>query len=199
MYSQKHFKKQNHFFSAGFTLIEVMVSISIIALLSSVVMSATNSARKNARDSKRISSIRELQVGLELYFSDNQTYPPADVIGESANRAGDPAMGDAGNWDTPFDNDFLTSLVGGKYMQGHVFDPLGVAGSSFQNNLRYYRFPAGSWGCPVNRGAFYVLGVVDMETSSGRHQLSPGWNCPNFDFGNPAVYGFEFVVGKYES
>lgn len=172
----------------GFTLIEILVSISIISLLASVILSATNSARKNARDSKRISSIRELQTGLELYFTTTQHYPDSD--GQSAHQAFD---NPAGNWDTPEDGDFLTDLVTAKTMQGHVFDPL-----ADQANLRYYKFPAGAYGCPANRGAFYVLGVVDMEVSNGRHQLSPGWACPNFDFGDPENGGFEFVVGKYE-
>jgi prepilin-type N-terminal cleavage/methylation domain-containing protein len=175
----------------GFTLIEILVSISIIALLSSVILSATNSARKNARDSRRISSVRELQTGLELYYTENQHYPDSDGAGPSASGSWG-----VGNWDTPANATFLTPLVTGKYMQGHVDDPLG---GSFQNNLRYFKFPAGSYGCPINRGPYYVLGVVDMETSVGRHQLSPGWACPDFDFGDPDTGGFEFVVGKYEN
>lgn len=170
----------------GFTLIEILVSISIISLLSSVILSSVNSARKNARDSKRISSIRELQTGLELYFTTAQSYPIADTIEEDPTTP----SGDGGNvWDTSLDGDFLTSLVEAKTMQGHVTDPLGPS-----NNLRYYRFPAGTFGCPQNRGAFYVLGVADMEASNGSHQLSPGWSCGTVDFGEQ----FEFVVGKFE-
>jgi prepilin-type N-terminal cleavage/methylation domain-containing protein len=194
MYFQTHHTKQGLGRSAGFTLIEVLVSISIIALLSSVVMAATNSARKNARDSKRISSIRELQVGLELYFTDHQKYPDGD---DESNWD----SGDGKKWDTPEvtssgSGTFLKELVDGKYMQANVFDPL-----PDQSNLRYHRFDAGEMGCPPNRGAFYVLGIVDMETVTGRHQLSPGWACPEggTDFGNPTGNGFEFVVGKYES
>jgi len=171
----------------GFTLIEILVSISIIALLSSVILSSVSSARKNARDSKRISSIRELQTGLELYYTTHGEYPAGGDDGVG------PAIAGYTNWDTPADGDFLTALVEGKYMQGHVFDPL-----SDQDNLRYYKFPAGAYNCPANRGAFYVLGVSDMEVSNGAHQLSPGWSCPLFNFGDPNV-GFEFVVGKFES
>ncbi|GMU74422.1 MAG: hypothetical protein AMXMBFR44_6190 [Candidatus Campbellbacteria bacterium] len=174
--------------SRGFTLIEILVSVSIISLLASVILSATNSARKNARDSKRIASIRELQTGLELYFTTNSSYPDSD--NQSLYQAHDAPVG---NWDTPEDGDFLTELVASKNMQGHVFDPL-----ADQANLRYYKFPAGAFGCPANRGGYYVLGVVDMEVSNGRHQLSPGWSCSGFDFGDPNVGGFEFVVGKYE-
>lgn len=179
----------------GFTLIEMLVSISIIALLSTVILSATNSARKNARDSQRISSIRELQTGLELYFTSQNVYPDA-VTGSG--RIADPNGTPPNNqWDTPEgDGTFLTDLVTTKTMQAHVFDPL-----ADQANLRYYRFPAGSNNCNPNRGPYYVLGVVDMETSDGRHPLSPGWSCTDIngttDF-NSAEY-FEFVVGKFEN
>ena len=170
----------------GFTLIEMLVSISIIALLSSVIFSAVNSARKNARDSKRISSIRQLQTGLELYFTTNGVYPNSD---EGSGQAAIPP--NVGFWDTPEDGTFLADLVAAKNMDGHVFDPL-----SDQANLRYYRFPEGTFNCDPARGAYYVLGVVDMETSAGRHPLSPGWACGTVDFN--ADGSFEFVVGKYE-
>jgi len=98
-----------------------------------------------------------------------------------------------GKWDTPRDGDFLKDLVDSKSMQGHVFDPLGGPGSAEQDNLRYYRYPAGAFGCPESRGAFYVLGIVDMETSKGTHPLSPNWTCGTADFGE-----FEFVVGGFE-
>lgn len=200
MYFQTHHTHQGRRQRAGFTLIEVLVSISIIALLSSVVMAATNTARKNARDSKRISSIREIQTALELYFTDHQSYPDADTSETSGLSSGT-----GGVWDTPQDGDFLQVLVDGKYLQGTVLDPLNETDSQY--NLRYYKFPAGALGCPENRGSFYVLGIADMETSNGRHQLSPGWSCPAkdggelLDFGDPTApdTGFEFVVGKYES
>ncbi len=183
-----HYTSRKH----GFTLIEILVSLSIIALLSSVILSAVNSARKNARDSKRIASIRELQTGLELYFATAQIYPDSD--NDSSFTVGEGDGFSASFWDTPEDDDFINTLVINKAMSGTVFDPL----ASQQANVRYYRFPAGSYGCPEERGPFYVLGIVDMEASPGRHQLSPGWTCPEFDFGDPTEGGFEFVVGKYE-
>jgi prepilin-type N-terminal cleavage/methylation domain-containing protein len=171
----------------GFTLIEILVSVGIIALLSSVILSATNSARKNARDAKRVASIREMQTGLELYYNTYAHYPDSD--------GGGPVITGIGNWDTPSDGTFISPLVTNHFMQGHTLDPLGA---SYQDNLRYFRFDAGSYGCPAERGAFYVLGIVDMETSDGRYQLSPGWSCAGFDFNDPSAGGFEYVVGKYE-
>ncbi|MCE9541445.1 prepilin-type N-terminal cleavage/methylation domain-containing protein [Candidatus Kaiserbacteria bacterium] len=58
----------------GFTLIELLVVIAIIGLLSSVILGSLNSARKKGRDARRLADVKQLQVALELYYS-NQTTP----------------------------------------------------------------------------------------------------------------------------
>ncbi len=59
----------------GFTLIELLVVISIIALLSSIVMSALNSARSRARDAVRMQDLSSIQTALELYHNTYGGYP----------------------------------------------------------------------------------------------------------------------------
>jgi prepilin-type N-terminal cleavage/methylation domain-containing protein len=162
----------------GFTLIELLIVISIIALLSTVVLASLSTARRSARDAQRMSELREMQTALELYYSDFQRYPDGDGAGD-------------GSWDTPGNGTFISALVDGRYLGGHLHDPL-VNDSA--GNLRYYRFAAGTADCPFASGAFYVLGVADMETSDGAHTLSPGWTCPDRDFGEE----MEFVIGKFE-
>jgi len=61
----------------GFTLIELLVVIAIIGILSSVVLASLNSARTKARDAKRVSDIKQLQLALEMYYDDNSNYPTA--------------------------------------------------------------------------------------------------------------------------
>lgn len=60
---------------AGFTLIELLVVISIIALLSSVVLSSLNAARAKSRDARRLQDLQQVRVALELYYHDNGAYP----------------------------------------------------------------------------------------------------------------------------
>lgn len=61
----------------GFTLIELLVVIAIIGLLSTLSVIALNSARSKARDAKRISDVKQMQVALEMYYNDMGDYPTA--------------------------------------------------------------------------------------------------------------------------
>ena len=74
----------------GFTLIELLVVISIIGLLSSVVLVSLNTARAKARDSQRIQNLKQLQLALELYKSNNNGKYPI-VTGQSGNWVGNSA------------------------------------------------------------------------------------------------------------
>ncbi|MBI3305111.1 type II secretion system protein [Candidatus Parcubacteria bacterium] len=65
---------------AAFTLVELLVVIAIIGLLATIVLVSINSARIRARDIKRLSDLRQIQLALELFAdSHNQTYPAHDI------------------------------------------------------------------------------------------------------------------------
>ena len=59
----------------GFTLIEIMVAISIIAILSLIGLINYQNVVKSGRDAKRQSDLRALQSTLEQYRSDQGYYP----------------------------------------------------------------------------------------------------------------------------
>lgn len=59
----------------GFTLIEMLVVVAIIGLLSSVILVGLGDVRKDARDTRRIADVRQIQNALEIYYSTNQSYP----------------------------------------------------------------------------------------------------------------------------
>lgn len=70
-----------HRSGAGFTLIELMVAISIIAILSIVGIVVYSSVLKNSRDAKRISDLKFIQSALEDYHADQLVYPDRVVFG----------------------------------------------------------------------------------------------------------------------
>jgi len=72
----------------GFTIIELMVVIAVIAVLSSIVLVLLGNAKEKSRDARRVSDMREIQNALNLYFTDNNRFPrvtPAvDITGSDA-------------------------------------------------------------------------------------------------------------------
>lgn len=59
----------------GFTLIEILIVVAIIAILSSVVLVGLGPTQRIGRDARRLSDLRNTQTGLELYFGKCGYYP----------------------------------------------------------------------------------------------------------------------------
>src|SRR3990167_994413 len=89
----------------GFTLVELLVVISVIGILASIVTVNANVARRLSRDSKRKADIQNVAGALELYraSSASRAYPVVDnysklkqqnVLGQySSNIPSDPNGG----------------------------------------------------------------------------------------------------------
>jgi prepilin-type N-terminal cleavage/methylation domain-containing protein len=59
----------------GFTLVELLVVMAIIAVMSSVVLAALSNARERSRDAKRIADFRQIKNALELFYDQTGQYP----------------------------------------------------------------------------------------------------------------------------
>ena len=59
----------------GFTLIELMVTVAIVALLTSIIMVSFSTARGKSRDGKRVSDVGQIQIALELFYDRCKQYP----------------------------------------------------------------------------------------------------------------------------
>ena len=67
----------------AFTLIELLVVIAIIGILTALAVVSLQNSRRSARDAKRIADVKQIQIALELYYQDNNSYPPTLNPGES--------------------------------------------------------------------------------------------------------------------
>lgn len=64
----------------GFTLLELLIVISIIGILVTVAVASYTSAQKKARDSRRMTDIKSIQTAAEQFYSDQGAkYPSSDA------------------------------------------------------------------------------------------------------------------------
>lgn len=61
--------------SRGFTLVELLVVITILAILMGIAVSAYSGALKSGRLAKRLTDLKSIDTALELYRSDHEVYP----------------------------------------------------------------------------------------------------------------------------
>lgn len=68
-------KQSLRLFQKGFTLVEILVVISIISVLATVMLGSFRSSQARGRDTQRKSDLKQVSSALELYYSDYNKYP----------------------------------------------------------------------------------------------------------------------------
>jgi len=64
---------------AGFTLLEMLIVISLIGILISIGIASYSQAQKKSRDSRRMADMKAVQSGFEQYYADNNGKYPYDA------------------------------------------------------------------------------------------------------------------------
>lgn len=91
----------------GFTLIEILIAVAIIAILTAIGIVSYSSVNKRSRDAKRIGDLEQIRSALEMYRSDYGFYPSVNT--------------------GPFSSDYVSALsdtlVTGMYIPSLPTDP----------------------------------------------------------------------------
>ncbi len=86
---------------AGFTLIELVVVMAIIAVLATLIIGAIKIARTTAAETEHMSDARTLQAGLEAYYARYKSYPDISTEPDGDNDYSDYSypyvIGESGN------------------------------------------------------------------------------------------------------
>ena len=103
--------------AAGFTLVELLVVIGIIALLIAILLPTLNKAHEQANELRCQSNLRQLGNGFLLYAQDNRNYLPW-----TGNADGDASTKPIAPWDEPsyWANAVMKELTGKSYYQIQV-------------------------------------------------------------------------------
>jgi type IV pilus assembly protein PilE len=67
--------------SAGFTLIELMIVVAVIAILSAVALPAYSDYVSRSKLTEAHSALQDFRVRMEQYFQDNRTYSNGGACG----------------------------------------------------------------------------------------------------------------------
>lgn len=139
----------------GFTLIELVVVIAIIAVLAAIVMPAVATQIKNARDSRRMADIKELS-GAFVKFATQNGFAPGDGIDPSCNECYNGKTSPSSN---------LNSQLAGFFSGGIPMDPLGNTSKFFYYyDARHCNID--SCGGPPNQATVHAMTMEKPERSN---------------------------------
>lgn len=170
--------------AAAFTLIELMVVILVIAILVGISVPVWIHSVRALADKTRLANMKAVTAALNLYCYNTEHFP-------------DNVDNDYSGWDGDADGDFIRDLKATGYVEHIIADPTGLHTVTPTGNYHYYKYPAGSYGANPAKGAFYVVGIRDLESCTGAHPDSPGWN-PGGGGQRDWQTEFEWVAGAFE-
>jgi type II secretion system protein G len=131
----------------GFTLIELVVVVAILAILAGVIVPRVSGNMAYSRDTRRLADVRRVRQAIEQYHADKGEYPAPRT-----NAA-------FGGWDVSHDEGFIDVLQEAGYLDEAAVDPV----NDVTYHYRYYVYANGSYGC-AGEGPYYVLGIRNFES-----------------------------------
>lgn len=135
----------------GFTLIELIIAISIIGIISAIGFVSYSQAQLIARDAKRKQDLRAIATAMELYYQANKFYPNQNINSWYFSNAGE---------------DWIPNLDS-KYINRIPADPVNTPGcaASAKTDCYVYSYWVGEeGGCPP-LGQMYAL-AIQLENTS---------------------------------
>lgn len=146
----------------GFTIVELLIVIVVIAILAAISIVAYNGIQSRARDAERGAEMNRLVKALEIYYIDNGEYPPCAGVDVCA------SVGYTANTNTLPVTPSLKP------------DPTSVNGTYGYYYARKHTKTATSSPTPSGDTKDYVL-ATRME-NSGNTSVFSGWNNSNLNW-----------------
>ncbi len=156
---------------SGFSIIEWIVAISVIAIVAGVTVPRVAKHMADSRDVQRLSDVTAIQGAIEKFYADEHRYPAAH------------ANASYGGWDVSSDGDLIPELVQRGYLREALHDPLDDPCTYYA----YFVYEKGALDC-ASEGPFYVLGIKSFETASFAAMHRGSCACPERDWSHEFAY-----------
>lgn len=148
---------------SGFTIVELLIVIVVIAILASTTVVAFGNMRAKANDAIRVQHFTTIQKALLSYKAVNGDFP--QHVDNTP----------YGSMEVSNGSGFLASVSA--YSSGitKLADPQWNPSAPNDEPLFFYeKFPAGSFGCPAALGNYYVISHYKMETQTDKVIITNG-------------------------
>lgn len=152
----KHDMQTRNKQKSGFTIVELLIVIVVIGILAAITIVAYNGIQGRARDSQRVSDVRSIQKALEIYKTQNGTYPPTNATTAAicASHTNGYSYSDA------TDGSWLSILLTSKTINKVPVSPSNGCTQFYS----YLYVAAASYGCTGLRTAnYYVLQIIGTD------------------------------------
>ena len=146
---------------SAFTIVEIVVVISVIAALVTISVIVYRGTQARARDTARYNDVKAIMKGLDVYKGHNGRYPTTGASTTLVSGCTPATIGSGYSYSIEVDSPstWLSALVTGNYMKPAPLAP----NNSCTSYYRYLYVPANTYGC--TRGPYYILQVVGTENT----------------------------------
>lgn len=139
---------------AGFTIIELLIVIAIIAILAGLVLNNFQGAQAKARDTQRVTDINNIHTKLEEYYNDNNGYPNTFTAATFPGIDGDSLKDPKGQSVT------INAAVADETAADAVTAPTAASAS------QYLYVPFGASGCTTACSGYVLKTYIEKPTST---------------------------------
>lgn len=152
----------------GFTLVELLVVVSVIGILAALLLTVLSRAKARARQAQCINNVRQLGLALQEFRTDHNSYPPnLDPSDKSENR----------NWVGALDYQMGQHQAAGSYTPKGVWDCPAAnrpTGPGWENHgdWAYDDYNYNAWGLAGNSPTNSSLGLSEHYSQVGPDKLS---------------------------